>query len=168
MITAVTLGIALAFEGEDNNIMQRAPRGIDEPILNGVLVWQIIFVTILFVAAIFGIYSLGVEEDPSIEHAQTLALNTLVFMEIFYLFYIRNHNTIKVGWRDMLGTKVVWTAVGVVFLAQLAITYLPFMHSVFKTAPLSLYDFGLILAAGIVMLAILEIEKQWRLRRKRS
>jgi magnesium-transporting ATPase (P-type) len=168
MITAVTLGIALAFEGEDNNIMHRAPRGIDEPILSGVLVWQILFVTALFVTAIFGIYYISVEEDPSIEHAQTLALNTLVFMEIFYLFYIRNHNTIKVSMRDMLGTKVVWTAVGVVFFAQLAITYVPFMQGVFKTAPLSLYDFGLILAAGVVMLAILEVEKQIRLRRKKK
>lgn len=168
MVTAVTLGIALAFEKEDKDIMQRVPRGIDEPILDRVLVWQILLVTTLFVSAVFLLYAYSISENHTTAYAQTLSLNTLVILEAFYLFYIRNHNTIDVNLKSFIGTKVVWIAVGILFVAQLIITYMPWMQMIFKTEGITLFDFGLIFLVGFVMLGILELEKQVRLRRRGS
>jgi potassium/sodium efflux P-type ATPase len=166
MITAVTLGIALAFESEDKNIMKRAPRALDEPILNSTLIWQILYVTFLFLVAIFSFYYYAVQADADIDHARTLAFNTLVFMEIFYLFYVRNMNTLTTSFSEVLGSKVVWIAVGIVFFAQMAVTYVPFFQTVFKTTSLSLFDFSLIVGAGFTMYALLELEKYIRIKRK--
>ncbi|MEX2327423.1 MAG: HAD-IC family P-type ATPase, partial [Pseudomonadales bacterium] len=90
LITAITLGIALAFEPTEANTMKRAPRARDEPLLNSELGWRIVFVSILFLSAVFGIYVYAIEQGHSIEMARTMALNTLVVMEIFHLFFIRN------------------------------------------------------------------------------
>jgi len=165
MITAVTLGIALAFEEEDKNIMKRAPRALDEPILNRTLVWQIFYVTLLFLIAIFGLYSYAYDTDTDISHAQTLAFNTLVFMEIFYLFYVRNMNTITRNIAEVLQSKAAWIATAIVVIAQLLVTYVPFLQTVFATQALSLFDFSLIIGAGFIMYILLEVEKYLRLKR---
>ncbi len=44
LITAGTLGVALAFEATEENTMRRPPRPRSEPILDGALVWHIVFV----------------------------------------------------------------------------------------------------------------------------
>ena len=165
MITAVTLGIALAFEAEDKNIMKRSPRALDEPILNKTLVWQIFYVTVLFLLAIFGLYTYSVQMYPDdIKHSQTVAFNTLVFMEIFYLFYVRNMNTSTKSISEIVSSKAAWIASGIVILAQIVVTYTPFFQGVFSTQALSLFDLSLVVLAGFVMFALLELEKYIRLK----
>lgn len=164
LITAVTLGIALAFDSEDKNIMQRSPRKIDEPILNKSLVWQIFIVTILFLAAIFTLYYHFLGEDGDTAYARSVALNTLVFMEAFYLLFIRNVDSTSLSMKEILGNRIVWGAIGIVFVAQMAITYIPFLQSIFLMQAISFFDFTLIFIAGCIVFAILEAEKQLRVK----
>jgi magnesium-transporting ATPase (P-type) len=91
LITAVTLGIALAFEPTEQNTMRRPPRSRNEPLLTGELAWHIVLVSALFLAGVFGIYAYAVDQGHSVELARTLALNTLVVMEIFHLFFHSKH-----------------------------------------------------------------------------
>lgn len=163
LVTAVTLGIALAFEPTDAGTMQRPPRPHQEALLTGTLIWQIVLTSLLFLACVFGIFFYTIESGHSIELARTLAMNTLVVMEIFYLFYIRNLNDRTLTWAAVRGTKMVWLTVSLVILAQLAITCLPFMQTVFSTETISLNDLALILGVGLVMFIIIEVEKQIRL-----
>ena len=90
LVTAITLGLALAFEPTEENTMRRPPRPRHEPILTGHLAWQIALVSGLFFAGVFGIYAYATGRGHSVELARTMAMNTLVVMEIFYLFFIRN------------------------------------------------------------------------------
>ncbi|MEX0943549.1 MAG: cation-transporting P-type ATPase [Pseudomonadales bacterium] len=163
LITAITLGIALAFEPTEANTMKRAPRARDEPLLNSELGWRIVFVSILFLSAVFGIYVYAIEQGNTIEMARTMALNTLVVMEIFHLFFIRNIYGTSLTWQAVRGTRVVWLTVTSVVLAQFAITYLPPLQAVFQTQSVSLANGILIIAIGVVSFAILETEKQLRL-----
>jgi hypothetical protein len=50
-------------------------------------------------------------------------------------------------------------AVAVVVAAQFALTYLPVMHELFESRPVSFDDGLLIVAAGVAMMIVLEIEK---------
>jgi len=90
LITGVTLGLALAFEPTEENTMRRPPRPRSAPILTGALIWHVVFVSVLFASAVFGIYSYGIDKGHTPELARTMALNTLVVLEIFHLFFIRN------------------------------------------------------------------------------
>lgn len=163
LITAVTLGIALAFEPTEKNTMRRPPRERHEPLLNGSLVWHIVLVSLLFLCGVFGTYHYAIDRGYSVELARTIALNTLVVMEIFHLFFIRNIYSRSLTWKGVRGTKVVWSVVVVITAAQLAITYLPLLQSVFATESIPILDALLIIGVGIVLFTIIEIEKQMRL-----
>lgn len=164
MITAVTLGIALAFEPTEVHTMQRPPRPRGQPLLSGTLVWYILLVSSLFLAGVFGIYTYAIDKGYSIELARTLAMNTLVVMEIFQLFFIRNMYTTSLTWQAARGTKAVWIAVVLVVIGQLAITYLPIFQGIFETEAIGLADGLAILGIGVALFLVIETEKQMRLR----
>ena len=164
LITAVTLGIALAFEPTEENTMRRPPRARNEALLTGALAWHVVLVAILFVCGVFGIFAYATERGYSEELARTMALNTLVVMEIFHLFFIRNIYGTSLTWKAVRGTRVVWLTVVVVTVAQFAITYLPFLQAIFATRPIPVLDGFLIVGVGVALFAIIEVEKQLRLR----
>ncbi len=166
MITAVTLGLALAFEPTESSTMRRPPRPRYEPILTGELVWRVVFVSVLFVCGVFGIFTWSLQRGDSVELARTLAVNALVVMEIFYLFFIRSMEAPAISWEKIRGTRVVWITVTLVTAAQFAMTYLPPAQALFRTEAVAFWDGLLVVALGAVLLGVIEVEKQVRLRVK--
>jgi magnesium-transporting ATPase (P-type) len=159
MVTAVTLALALAFEPAEPDVMRRPPRAAGEAILSGFLIWRVGFVSTLFLGAISGQFALAQAQGASVEEARTIVVNTLVVLEIFYLFSVRYLKASSITWRGVLGTRAVLIAVGAVTVLQFMFTYAPFMESFFDTRPLSLAQGVQIVAVGVAVLLILEIEK---------
>jgi magnesium-transporting ATPase (P-type) len=164
LVTAITLGMALAFEPTEENTMRRPPRQRSEPLLTAELAWHIIFVSALFLGGVFGIYAYAIDRAYPVDLARTMAMNTLVVMEIFHLFFIRNIHGTSLTWKAVRGTKVVWATVIAVTAAQLIITYLTPLQGIFGTQPVPFLDGVLIVAIGVALFAIIETEKQLRLR----
>ena len=167
LITAATLGIALAFEPTEKDTMRRAPRPRSERLLSGELVWHIVLVSSLFLCGVFGIYAYAIDRGYSLELARTMVLNTLVVMEIFHLFFIRNIYGTSLTWTAVRGTKMVWATVLAVTVAQFAVTYVPLLQGVFATEGVPIFDGMLIVGVGVALFAIVESEKQLRLAFKR-
>ena len=163
LITAVTLGVALAFEPTERNSMRRPPRARAQPLLEAGLIWHIVLVSSLFLFAVFGIFRYGIEQGYSEALARSLAVNTLVVLEIFHLFFIRNIYGTSLTWKAAKGTPMVWASVIVITLAQFAITYLPPLQRIFGTQEVPLFDGFLIVGVGVVFFALIESEKQIRL-----
>uniref|UniRef100_E6VNP8 ATPase, P-type (Transporting), HAD superfamily, subfamily IC n=1 Tax=Rhodopseudomonas palustris (strain DX-1) TaxID=652103 RepID=E6VNP8_RHOPX len=163
LITAITLGLALAFEPSEPGTMRRPPRPRDAPLLTGELVWHIVLVSTLFVIAVFGVFYYALDKGYPLELAQTMAVNTLVVLEIFHLFFIRNIHGTSLTLAAVRGTPVVWFSVVTVTAAQMAITYLPPLQKAFGTRAVPLFDGVLIVAIGMVFFALIETEKQMRL-----
>ena len=168
LITAVTLGLALAFEPTEENTMRRPPRPRDESLLTGNLLWNIVLVSLLFLIGVFGVFYYAIDRGYSVELARTMALNTLVVLEIFNLFFIRNIYGTSLTWKAAKGTKIVWTTVICVTVAQFAITYVPTLQRIFATEAVPIPDGFLIVGVGVVFFAIIEVEKQLRLSFSRS
>jgi len=164
MITAVTLGIALAFEPTEENTMRRPPRPRNEALLSGDLMWHIVLVAGLFLAGVFSIYHYAIAQGYSENLARTITMNTLVVLEIFHLFFIRNMYGSSLTWKSICGTRVIWFAVIAVTIGQFAITYVPWLQDIFKTEAIGLLDGLLIILVGVIMFSIIELEKQIRLR----
>jgi calcium-translocating P-type ATPase len=163
LITAITLGLALAFEPTESGTMARPPRPRQTPILSGELVWHVVLVAAIFTIAVFAIFNYAIDQGYSLPLAQTMAMNTMVVLEIFHLFFIRNMHGTTLTWRAARGTRVVWTVVMLVTLAQFAVTYLPILQSVMGTEPMPLSDGLVIVGAGMAFFALVEFEKQIRL-----
>jgi magnesium-transporting ATPase (P-type) len=159
MVTAVTLALALAFEPAEPDVMRRPPRAAGEAILSGFLIWRVVFVSALFLGAISGQFALAQAQGASVEEARTIVVNTLVVLEIFYLFSVRYLKASSITWRGVLGTRAVLIAVGAVTALQFLFTYAPFMEAFFDTRPLSLAQGVQIVAVGVAVLLILEIGK---------
>jgi len=163
LITAVTLGLAPAFEPTEPDTMKRPPRPRNAPVLGGMLIWHTLFVSLLFLAAAFGMYFYAIDKGYTPELARTIVVNTIVVLEIFHLFFIRNVHGTSLTPDTVKGTRVVWLCVATVTLGQFAVTYVPYLQQVFETRPVLLLDGALIVGVGAVFFAIIEIEKQLRL-----
>jgi magnesium-transporting ATPase (P-type) len=159
MVTAASLGLTLAFEPTAPDAMRRPPRAPDEPILSGLLIWRVVFVSLLFVAGAFGMFFWAEARDLQIEEARTIVVNTIVVMEISYLLSIRYLQTTSFTWRGMLSAPAVLIGIGIITAAQLVFTYTPFMEQLFATRPVSLLDGLAIVGIGAALFVILELEK---------
>ncbi len=159
MVTAVTLALALAFEPSEPDVMRRPPRAADEPILSRFLIWRTAFVSMLFMVIIFAKFAWTLNQGASLEEARTVVVNTLVVLEIFYLFSVRYLNTSSITWRGVLGTRAVLIAVGAVTALQFLFTYAPIMQTFFDARPLGLLQGVGVVAVGVMFLLVLELEK---------
>ncbi len=158
MVTAVTLALALAFEPPEKNIMKLPPRKSDEPVVGGYFIWRIVFVSSLvagFSLLFFFIYN----EVAGVEFARTIALNTLVAGQVFYLFNSRYLYLSNLSVEGLFGNSKVLVAGAVLLILQLSLTYLPWMQNWFDTRALSLYHWGILSLAGFTVFLLVEGEK---------
>ncbi len=162
MITAVGLGLTLAFEPTEPDAMRRPPRAADEPILSGLLIWRVVFVSFLFVACVFGMFFWAQARGLPIEEARTIVVNTFVVLEIFYLFSVRYLHMTSFSWTGAMGTPSVLIGIGAVIVAQLVFTYAPFMQATFGTRAVALSDGATVVVVGVVFFLVMETEKLLR------
>jgi magnesium-transporting ATPase (P-type) len=159
LITSVTLGLVLAFEPPEPGVMRRPPRPPGAPLLTPYLVWRVAFVSVLFAIGALGIFFYALGRGLGVEVARTMVVNVIVVFEIFYLFNVRYLHMTSFSLRGALGTPAVLIAIAVVVVAQFAFTYAPFMHELFQTRPVSFFDGVLTVATGLLLMLILEVEK---------
>jgi magnesium-transporting ATPase (P-type) len=159
MITAVALGLTLAFEPTEPDAMRRPPRAPNEPILSPFLLWRVVFVSFLFVIGAFGMFFSAIERGLAVEEERTIVVNTIVVMEIFYLFSVRYLYVTSISLIGLLGTRAVLIGVIGITAAQFAFTYLPLMQRLFETRPVAFLDGMAIVGVGVALFLILELEK---------
>jgi magnesium-transporting ATPase (P-type) len=159
LILTVTLGLVLAFEPPEPGVMQRAPRAASAPLLSRFLVWRIFFVSVLFAAGALAIFFYGLWRGVGVETARTMVVNVIVVFEIFYLFNVRYLHMTSMTFRGALGTPAVLIALVIVVVAQFAFTYTPIMQALFESRPVALADGVVVVAAGVVLMLVLEVEK---------
>ncbi|HRN61172.1 MAG TPA: HAD-IC family P-type ATPase, partial [Luteimonas sp.] len=164
MVLTVTLGLSLAFEPPEAGVMARPPRRRDAALVSPFMLWRIVLVSLLFSAGAFGIFGWAQARGHDLETARTMVVNMFCVMEIFYLFSVRYLHGSSFSLRGLHGTPAVLGAVATVVLAQLAFTYAPWMHVLFDSRPVPLFEGMVIVAAGAAMMTLLEVEK-WLLRR---
>jgi magnesium-transporting ATPase (P-type) len=167
MITAVTLALALAFEPPERDIMQRPPRHPDEPLLGRFVVWRISFVSLIVVAGTFGLFVEARELGYELEAARTLAVNTLVMFEAFYLLNVRHIMAPTLNLTGLFGNRIALLAVVTVFGFQLLLTYLPVMNALFGTAPLEVRDWVVVILVAATVVPLVELEKYFLRRHAR-
>jgi len=85
MVTVTLLGLVLGLEPIEPGIMQRAPRDPDSPILTKVVIRRIILVGLLILIGAFGLFEWELLRGEPLEVARTVAVNLVIFVEIFYL-----------------------------------------------------------------------------------
>ena len=165
MATSVTLGIALAFEETEGDIMERPPRDPSEPLLSGFLIWRIVYVSVLMMLGAMGLFMWELHRGNSIETARTIAVSVVVVTEIFYLFNCRHLYQTSLSMQGLFSNHFAWAATGALIVMQLAFTYVPFMQRLFGSAPLDLGEWFRVIAIAIFIFFFTEAEKAFQRKR---
>jgi magnesium-transporting ATPase (P-type) len=159
MVTTVTLALVLGFEPPEQDIMYRPPRKANEPLLTSLLVWRVVFVSAILMCGTIGLFLWEMKQGVTIEHARTVAVNTLVMFEIFYLFNSRYITASVFNWKGLTGNRYVLLAIGILLGFQLGFTYLSPMQSLFGTTDIELNIWLPIVLVASTVLFLVELEK---------
>ena len=159
MITAVTLALSLAFEPPEANVMRRAPRDSQQPLLSPLLIWRIAFVSVILATGTISLYLWELRAGQSIEVARTVAVNTLVMFEIFYLFNARYILASVLNIQGLLGNRFVLYAIALLVVFQIGFTYLPPLNALFGTAAINFAQWLSIILVSSSVFVLVEFEK---------
>ncbi|MEF8792451.1 cation-transporting P-type ATPase [Thiohalorhabdus sp.] len=159
MITAVTLALALAFEPTEAGVMRRLPRDAREPVLSRFLTFRIAFVSLILVTGTFGLFLWERMHGAPLGLAQTVAVNTLVAFEVFYLLNTRRiHERLRTP-ADFLGNRYAIYAIAAVIALQMLFTYAPVLQHLFGTTALDPLAWGRIVGVAFTVFILIEAEK---------
>jgi cation-transporting ATPase F len=158
MSTAVLLGLMLAFENKEPEIMRRPPREPSQPLLTRRLIFRIVLVGTLMLAGAFGLFEWALTHDESLARARTVAVNVFVFCELFYLFNCRSldYSMFKVG---VFSNAWLLAGVSTMILLQLAFTYWHPMNRWFGSEPIGPEEWMATLAVAATIYAAVGLEK---------
>ncbi|MEM7221798.1 MAG: HAD-IC family P-type ATPase [Pseudomonadota bacterium] len=159
MITTVTLALALAFEPVETAVMQRPPRRAGAALLSGFLLWRVVFVSLVLVLGVFGVFLWSRHTGTDLATARTAAVNTLVLFEVFYLFNVRKLESSPLEGLFSRSARVAWLAVATVLVFQVLFTHAPFMQWLFQSRPLSAESWALCTAIAASIFLLVEAEK---------
>ncbi|NNB88677.1 HAD-IC family P-type ATPase [Corallococcus exiguus] len=176
LVATVTLALPLAFEAKERHVMRRPPRSPDTPVLSHFVVMRTGLVALLMTAGAIGLFlweftrqggTHGVPNAWALAEARTMAVNTVVSFQIFYLWLCRTltGSTREVGFAS---NPTVFVGIAALVLLQAAFMYVPFFQRLFGSAPLSLGDIARSVLVGACVLPVVGLEKWLRSRRRET
>ena len=158
MTTAILLGLMLAFEPGEPDVMDYPPRAPQSPILSWTLISRICLVIALMLAAVFGIFIWQKQQGYSVEAARTVAVNLFIMIELAYLFNCRSLTKSMFTIGVFSNPWVLFGSAAMIVL-QLLYTYAPFMNRIFQSEPISGRDWLLIIAVSLAVHIVIGAEK---------
>jgi Ca2+-transporting ATPase len=158
LVTDGLPGLALGIEPAEKNVMKRPPYPPNENVFARGMASQIIWVGILM-----GLVSLGVGfyywsiGNPN---WQTIVFTTLTLSQMGNALALRSEreSIFKLGF---LSNKSLLNAVLLTLVLQLAVIYVPFLQSVFKTNPLTAAELAISLLLSTIVFWAIELNKWW-------
>jgi Ca2+-transporting ATPase len=161
MITDIFPALALALEPSAPGVMKRPPRDPNEPLVTpafgGLIAWQ----GMLLAGVTLGAFYIGMQwygtEGSGLRHAVTIAFMSLALAQVFHAFNARSRTRSAIS--GLFTNRWLWGAVLVCVLLQIAAVYVPLLQRALGTVPPSGRDWGLIGAAALAPVFVVEIVK---------
>jgi len=165
MIESTPPSFALTFEPEEKDIMKRKPEPLHLPILTREMNVLIFFVGFLTNLILFGIFLWFWNNNYPLDRLRSVMFVGLTIDSFFFIFSCRNLR--KNIWQYNPFSNVYLTAtiiLGFVFL--IAAVYWAPLQVLLKTASFGLFEWGILLAFGLLNLIMVEMVK-WYFIKKR-
>ncbi|ALJ19813.1 HAD-IC family P-type ATPase [Microbacterium sp. No. 7] len=164
MVTAVTLSLALAYEPAEPGIMSRKPRTPGGSIVSATDLVFVLLVSLLIGGATLAVFAIAIAAGHELPVARTEAVTMLALGQLAFLFNCRMLTRSSLTPAVLRGNRVVWASVGGLLVLQLLYTYLPFMHTLFDSRPLTPTGWLLPVGFSIAVFLVVEVLKAWRRR----
>ncbi len=151
--------LALGVETPEPGVMDRPPRPPTEGVITSsmarIMAIQGLIIGLLTLGAFaFEYYVVG----GGAERARVMAFSTTIFAQNIHAFNVRSerYSIFELG---PFSNRWLVAAFGAVILSELAIIYLPIFQPIFKTMPLTLSDWSVVVSLGLMPLIIMEVIK---------
>lgn len=158
LLTDAFPALALGMEKKEPNIMKKAPRNPDEPIMDKHMKWQIAVQSSFMAVAVLGAFAYALKFTGSLESARTYAFTTLIFSELLRAYTSRSE-TYSVFRLGLFSNKFMVGGTLISFLLLLIVLYVPSLRAVFDTTFLTVWDWGIIIAFGLIPFVAAEVSK---------
>jgi Ca2+-transporting ATPase len=156
LVTDGLPALALAAEPGESDLMQRHPRPPQESIFAAGLGAHALWVGLLMAGVVLSLQAWAIQVPGS--HWQTMVFTALCLLQLGHALAIRSEKE-SLFRQGLLSNKPILASVVLTIALQLAVIYVPNLHSVFKTQSLTLGELGLVLLLSTSVFIAVEIEK---------
>jgi P-type Ca2+ transporter type 2C len=170
LLTDTAPALAMGVDPPPDDVMQRPPRRLTDRVIDGEMWIGIFFVG--FVMAIVTLVALDLRlaggllgGSGEIDAARSMAFTTLVFAQLFNCFNARSDRVS--AFHNLFTNRLLWGAIALSIVLQVAVVQLTFLNNAFGTTPLSPEDWLICVALASVVLWADEGKKlveRWLLR----
>jgi magnesium-transporting ATPase (P-type) len=155
LLTDTAPALAMGVDPPPDNVMQRPPRRLTDRVIDGEMWLGIFFVGFVMAAVTLVALDLRLAGgllggSGEIDEARTMAFTTLVFAQLFNCFNARSDRTS--AFYHLFTNRLLWGAIGLSIVLQVAVVQLSFLNDAFGTTPLSPDDWLLCVALASVVL----------------
>lgn len=155
LLTDSAPALAMGVDPPPDDVMSRPPRGmtdriIDRDMRTGVVFVGIVMAVVTLLAIDIDLPGGLIEGSGTLSEARTLAFTTLVLAQLFNCFNARSDRVS--AFHHLFSNGLLWAAVGLSLLLQVAVVYVPFLNDAFDTTRLGAGDWLLCTALASVVL----------------
>ena len=155
LLTDSAPALALGMDAPPDDVMRRLPRRLTDRVIDAEM-----WVGILWVGAVMAVVTLLaldlrlpggiVGGSGNVVEARTMAFTTLVLAQLFNCFNARSDRTS--AFHRLFTNRLLWGAIALSALLQVAVVQLPFLNDAFDTAPLGLEEWLICVGLASVVL----------------
>lgn len=165
MVSSSSLSIPLAFEPQPKGIMQKPPRRPGQSLLSADILWRIGVISLFNWVVTFGMFEWMMMRTGEEALARTMAVQTLVAAEIFYLLCISRllpSLWAKVCRKPELLAYAPALGIACVVALQVLFSQVSVFNQLFGTTPLSLIQWLLCFGSGLPVFVFALLLRWWQ------
>jgi magnesium-transporting ATPase (P-type) len=171
LLTDTAPALAMGVDPPPDDVMDHPPRRLTDRVIDREMQIGIGFVGL--VMAVVTLLALDLRLPGGLVHSggdivegRTMAFTTLVLAQLFNCFNARSDRTS--AFHNLFGNPLLWAAIGLSLLLQVAVVHIGFLNDAFDTAPLTAADWAICAALASTVLWADELRKlAARARRRR-
>ena len=157
LITDSLPALALGMEKSEKDIMNNPPRVVTKSLFSGKLGKNIIIQGLLQGVITLSLYAYAKSYFP-IDVSITMAFLTLGLIQLFHIFNVRAMDK-SIFKSNFFSNRYIFIAVFISALLQVGVVIIPALNKIFKTVPLTLSQWGIVIFASFMIIPSVEIIK---------
>jgi Ca2+-transporting ATPase len=164
LVTDGLPALALGMDPEEPGVMDRQPRSRNEEILSPSNGAYLLAIGSIIAIGTLGLFAFELFVDhSSLEKARSMAFSTIIFFQFFHALNSRSRTSslFSIG---VFKNKLLWLAIFAGIVLQVLITQTSILEAVFKVEPLSLLEWGTVIAVSSSVFVIYELWKYFKRR----
>jgi len=157
LITDSFPALALGMEHPEKDIMDKKPRKIQKNLFVGALGKTIIIQGVLQGIIVLGVYAYAITKF-SVPTSITMVFLTLGLIQLFHIFNVRALDT-SIFKSNLFSNIYLFIAIILSAFLQVSVVLIRPLNSIFRTVPLSLYQWLIVLASSFLIIPLVELIK---------